>query len=123
MFPAIQRPNTPHSIDFHHITQAAPAPVPKDRSLHVRRFDFASAHLDLAIPANKALSDIDRVAIVLRKAEEDVDLVLPRRLPDSLHFCRVDFERILDVFGAHDEVHRTGPGIDMVSAATLLKML
>jgi hypothetical protein len=56
----------------------------------VCRLDFTSAHLDLAVPTDKALCDIDRVTVVLSEAKEDIDIVVCRSFTDSLHLRGVD---------------------------------
>ena len=92
MLPACQSPNASDSVHLHHIFQTVPTPVSKDRSLHVCRLDFTSAHLDLALPTDKALCDIDRVTIILSEAKEDIDFVVCRSFADSLHIRGVDLE-------------------------------
>jgi hypothetical protein len=76
----------------------------------VCRFDFTSAHLDLALPTDKALCDIDRVTIVLSEAKDDINFVVCRSFADSLHLRGVDLERVFDVLWIEDEVDDTGPG-------------
>jgi hypothetical protein len=90
MLPACQSPNASDSVHLHHIFQTVPTSVSKDRSLHVCRLDFTSAHLDLAISTDKALCDIDRVTVVLSEAKEDIDIVVCRSFANSLHLSRVD---------------------------------
>ena len=85
MLPACQSPDASDSVHLHHIFQTVPTPVSKDRSLHVCRLDFTSAHLDLALPTDKALCDINRVTVVLSEAKEDIDSVVRRSFADSFH--------------------------------------
>lgn len=57
MFPASQRSNTSY-IRLHDVFETASRPVAKDSPFHVRRFDFASTHFDLAIFVNQALRNV-----------------------------------------------------------------
>jgi len=92
MLPTCQSPNASDSVHLHHILQTVPTSVSKDRSLHVCRFDFTSAHLDLALLTDKALCDIERVTIVLSEAKDDINFVVCRSFADSLHLRGVDLE-------------------------------
>lgn len=92
MLPACKRPNASDSVHLHHIFQTVPTPISKDRSLHVCRLDFTSTHLDLAVPADKALRDVDRITVVLSEAKDDIDFGVCRSFANSLHLRGVDLQ-------------------------------
>ena len=109
MLPTCQRPDPPDAVHLRDVPQTIAGAVAKDRPLHVRRLDLSPPHVDLPVSADQTLRNVDRVAVVFRKPEQDMDLVVRRRLADRVHLDRRDFERVLDILGTELEIDDPAP--------------
>lgn len=109
VFPAGQGSETPDGRGDD-VGQARAGRVAEDGALHVRRLQFSPHHLDVAVGADGALRDVERVVVVLGEAEGHGDVVAGHARPDLVHLRRVAPERILDVAIREFDVDGARPG-------------
>lgn len=70
VLPARERPNTPEG-QLHNTGETFSGGISEDGALHMGRLHISAAWLDLPVAANHYLGDIDRVVVILRKAQWD----------------------------------------------------
>ena len=109
MLPTRQTTNLANVGDVHYLGKTASRCIAEDRPFHVCWFHLATSHSKLSSVVNQSLSDIDGIAVSLREAERDVDLVLRSCFTDLPHLGAVDFERVLHVSDIQLEVYRSAP--------------
>lgn len=92
MFPAGETSDALARLGRHHIEQAVAAAVAKHGALDVRGLQLAAVHQQRPVRVDDRLRDVQRVVVVLGKAQHNDDAVLPRARLDGPHLVRVDGE-------------------------------
>jgi hypothetical protein len=76
----------------------------------MERLQFLPRHQDLPIIVDCALAHVRRIALSLRVAKPNNDLVFCGARLDLLHLVRAGDEGVLSAVDAHLEVHGSSPG-------------
>lgn len=118
-------PTTQHSYStdsgtVNDVEQGTTAAVTKHSTLHVRRFDLSSVHLNYAILINEGLGQIQCIAIPLSISQRDCNGISGRCCADTFHFLGIAAEGILDVACKELNITASGPA-SRVSGANISK--
>lgn len=91
------------------IQETPPGRFAEHGAFHVSGLHLAPTHHDLAGGIDRALADVERVAIALRETQDDGDLVLGSGIADAVHVLRVIREGILEVSSEQAHVDGAAP--------------